>query len=833
MRRSWVPVLAVLTASGVLGPAAVGSAAPPGQADGRLVEADTFTDTAGPLAAGEFEVAVLSTRAATVTAGDALVGIRGLTTDDAVTVTRDGADVSDRFTFDEDGVLVGLVDGLREGRNLVRVEASHPQHGTRVATLPVRNHPVTGPVFSGPHQEPFYCRTEEAGLGEPLDDDCSVEPTVEWQYFDVVEQAFRPLEDPYGDYPATTGTTTSTTGATVPYVVRIESRTVNRGITRVAVLDDPAARGTAAPYEVSEAWNDRVLYQWGASCGVGRHQGTNTTASVTTNFLDVGTGALSLPGGSVVESPLGQGYLTAASTLTTLGVHCNPVLSAETFMMVREHVAEQYGRPDLVFGNGASGGAIQQVTTMDAYPGLLDGGVPMLSFPDVVTTAMSPADCRLLLDVFEQDPGTWDELARQAVTGHRTSQVCRDWDDLFAGHLVAASGCDGAVPDEVVYDPEANPDGVRCTLQDAVVNLMGVDPATGFARRPLDNVGVQYGLQALRDGAITPEMFVALNERVGGFDIDGNLVEERMSMSADLARRMYEIGAVSGRGALAEAPSLFLATYVDPVPVLGFHDAVRSYMVRERLREHASTDRTQAIWAGLPLPNDAWRVMDDWLTGLQRAREQAGGTSDDGWSDEVVATRPEQADDACVATTGGIVDGGVDLVLDAGEVGGSCEALFAPLGSPRTVAGGPLSEDVIKCRLQPLDRGAHGVAFSDEQWARLQATFPDGVCDWSRPGVGEVDTARTWLDFGDEPGEEPTPVPNLVARSEVVRGGTAADAPAPAPGGPGPAAAGAPLPATGGGLAVVGAAALLLARVGRRRPAEGPGVGCRRPEGGA
>ena len=32
-------------------------------------------------------------------------------------------------------------------------------------------------------------------------------------------------------------------GRVVPFVVRVESSTINRGITRVAVLDDPASRG--------------------------------------------------------------------------------------------------------------------------------------------------------------------------------------------------------------------------------------------------------------------------------------------------------------------------------------------------------------------------------------------------------------------------------------------------------------------------------------------------------------------------------------------------------------------------------------------------------------
>ena len=48
-----------------------------------------------------------------------------------------------------------------------------------------------------------------------------------------------------------------------------------------------------------------------------------------------------------------------------------------------------------------------------------------------------------------------------------------------------------------------NPTGARCDVYDHAVNVWGKDPKTGFARRPLDNVGIQYGLGALNSGVIT------------------------------------------------------------------------------------------------------------------------------------------------------------------------------------------------------------------------------------------------------------------------------------------------------------------------------------------
>mgnify|MGYP001344899446 CR=1 FL=1 len=49
-----------------------------------------------------------------------------------------------------------------------------------------------------------------------------------------------------------------------------------------------------------------------------------------------------------------------------------------------------------------------------------------------------------------------------------------------------------------------------------------------------------------------------------------------------------------------------------------------------------------------------------------------------------------------------------------------------------------VAANVLKCTLEQPSRDAYAVAFSDAEWQRLQAIFPNGVCDWSQPGVGQV-----------------------------------------------------------------------------------------------
>jgi hypothetical protein len=75
-------------------------------------------------------------------------------------------------------------------------------------------------------------------------------------------------------------------------------------------------------------------------------------------------------------------------------------------------------------------------------------------------------------------------------------------------------------------------------------------------------------------------------------------------------------------------------------------------------------------------------------------------------------------------------------------------------------AGEPLTDDVLKCRLKPMDRISYfPVLFSNDQWAQLQAAFPGGVCDYTMPGVNQQPTIP-WLTYTNGPAGQPMgPVP--------------------------------------------------------------------------
>jgi len=70
--------------------------------------------------------------------------------------------------------------------------------------------------------------------------------------------------------------------------------------------------------------------------------------------------------------------------------------------------------------------------------------------------------------------------------------------------------------------------------------------------------------------------------------------------------------------------------------------------------------------------------------------------------------------------------------------------------NPRFQAGGPLSADVLKCQLKPVDAHDYKVPLSHDEKARLDAIFPEGVCDYSKPGVNHVPVVP-WASLGPSP----------------------------------------------------------------------------------
>ena len=120
----------------------------------------------------------------------------------------------------------------------------------------------------------------------------------------------------------------------------------------------------------------------------------------------------------------------------------------------------------------------------------------------------------------------------------------------------AQEGCiESVVPPSIIFNPVSNPTGIRCTLWDNMVNVYGKDPSTGYARRTLDNTGVQYGLQALLDGDINMKRFLDLNEFIGGYDNNGDFQPGRSVADPEALKIAYQTGRLNtGAGNWTSVP---------------------------------------------------------------------------------------------------------------------------------------------------------------------------------------------------------------------------------------------------------------------------------------
>jgi hypothetical protein len=677
---------------------------------------DTGTGTTAPQGAAP-GVTVLSSKPEYVSGGDALVEVAlpAGASASQVSVTLNGAAASAVPAMGAaSGAVRLLVSGMKDGANTLGVSVP----GSATGTLQVTNYPITGPILSGPHLTPYECRTVESGLGNPLDANCSAARKIEY-FYRALDNTYKPLADPLAR-PGDLRTTVTNDGRTVPYIVRVDSGTINRAIYRIAILDEPTAASVSAAQHVPTAgWNRKLVVSFGGGAGTQYNQGTNAaTAPLNDLFLS-------------------RGFAHAVSTELVNQQHGNAVLQGEKLMMLKEYFIERYGVPKWTAGSGGSGGAIQQQVITQIYPGLLDGIQPSQAFPD--STLHTP-DCGLFRKFFRTaDPAVWTGPKREAVEG-LTNGTCAAWEASFVPVYTATNAPGCALNDVTkLYHPIYNPKGARCTVQDMRANIYGRQPDTGFARKPQDNVGLQYGLVAVKNGEITPEEFVQLNEGMGGNDIDGGFVANRNVGDPIALKAAYESGLLNGGGGgLANVPILHFRPYTDAVGDI--HSRERDFTIRARLQNALGRSDHQVIWVGprtgFSLAAQAIDTMNAWLDAM--AADPAPLSTD-----KVVRNKPADAVDACFDAAGNRTN---EVATLTGT--GFCNTLYPPHSEPRLKAGAPLANDVLKCQLKPIVAADYAPAtMTTAQLARLRAVFPTGVCDFTKPGVEQTKIKGTYQKY--------------------------------------------------------------------------------------
>jgi hypothetical protein len=702
-------------------------------------------------AVNQVTIRVLSDRADAIGGGDALVGVflpSGVDPSSA-RVTLGGKAVTSDFApgrlaglmsgvpahnllglDSQANALIGLVTGLQLGPNVLK--AVLPDGSG--AQITITDHPIGGPVLSGPQVKPWTCN---AGA---LDAQCDRAPSYQYFYMPAAASSapdpssFQRPDSRFQSYdpssPPPVGAVAETTtdgGQTVPFIVRVETGTTDRGQYSIGVLYDPSKPWS--PWTPQKGWDHKLLLMGGPGCGISYTEGSAP------NIL--------------YAHALRRGLAVASNALAATGSDCNVVTQAESELMTKERLTDEYGLIRYTLGIGGSGESVVQQAVANAYPGIYDGLIPDASFPDAWSLLAVPDDCTQLQRYWEAPASwgpevAWTPAQISAVEGGDIPSACAAMSALFEPLFVPTTA-NSAVPAAQTYSPTANPCGVRTTLWDYSVNVVGRRPRSvwtapekacgrGFANRPLDNIGAEYGLGALQTGQLTPAQFADLNAKLGGRDIDYNWIAQRTT--ADPAG----LAAAYRSGEIDEANNVY-------VPIIDvrtqanteLHDTYHSYSMRARLdRAHGNHDN-QVIWLNQGesgfvidpiLEGQAFDLMNTWLNAIE------ADPSSGSFAQKVVSDKPAAAVDRCTAAAG---------IAAPCVVPGS--------GSPRMGAGAPLTDDVYTCQLKPLRRADFpaAVTFTIGEWAQLQSAFRSGVCDYSRPGVGQQPTVP-WLTHQDPQG---------------------------------------------------------------------------------
>jgi hypothetical protein len=787
-----------------------------------------------------FAIETLSSTPTQVTGGDVLVRIQvpGSRPLRRVRVFRNREEVTGVFAREKGRhALIGLVDGLELGWNFLTVSPDRTGPD-RAAWLLVKNHPVSGPIFSGPQQQPFVCTTARMGLGQPLVDnmdelgipvaledadgnyprdgrgyptaeaeivgwskDCAAETRIEYRYR-TTGGSFEPLADPTAPLPPDIATTRTLKGRKVPYIVRWERGTINRFVYSVAMLAPTTELDPLDPDD--SLWNGRLVFALQGGVAIGYTQGTTGTSAMLPHDL------------------LSLGYAVLSSTGLRTDTNYNLQLGGETALMLKEHFVESHGVPLYTVGVGGSGGANQQHIYGQNHPGLLDAAIPQYSYSDMVTQTIHVGDCELLehyFDVTDAGNPKWlDVENRQAIQGlnaswhpkNQSEDEAVQWNLIYhffydaLGIPIPERDPESAVPAltecrrawfglaPLVLNPTftnvsdldklaQGVEGVEWTHWADMVNVYGVDEF-GFARVPWDNVGVQYGLQALRDGVITPEEFLHLNANVGTWKESRDLVNEGFPFVGDInlddfdpwsSRNML----LSPDGGVTPAPrregdlEAIAAAYESgmvftgklEIPIidwrhyleheLDMHHTHQSFATRQRLIRGKGNADNQVIWFtdGRPEPAfdqtpEAFEVIDKWMANIRAHPRRS-----------VAQNKPRRAVDRCFDSEGEEIARG-DHVWDGilnDRPPGPCTQQFPIYKSSRMVAGGPIRGGIFKCQLQTvadaISKGIYGSWVpSVAERARLEEIFPTGVCDWTLPDAGRPPPRR-------EPGHRRSP----------------------------------------------------------------------------
>lgn len=649
--------------------------------------------------------------------------------------------------------------------------------------------PIT-PLFAKNVAQPFYCRTLDSGLGPPQVDNqegfgfpvyeydsdgspkklvgysenCSLPTHIRYFYNRVGTDKFYPYDENVDDV-----ATFEFNGKSIPFIVKVEIGTINRFIYSIIMLhgDQPLAQNRGQEY-----WNRKLLYYFHGGVGIGKHQG-KLKLSKTLHHL---------------KDQLAQGYAALYSTGNQTSVHYHIPLAEDTALRVKKQFTSQYGPPLFTIGVGGSGGAIQQYLFAQNDRGLLDGIIPLYSYPDMMTQIRFSFDCELLEYYFDVTDGdnprwqTWENktliqgMNADSKIENRFGKYNRfaslfkfQWARSSEGASECTNGWRGLTPyvnnptlsrKPKHFTPELRND-LHFTLWDDLRRIVGRDES-GYARVPWGNQGVQYGLQAWLGGQIETDEFLKLNRKIGTWKPPQELIPEKFwyftgdynprnfdmhsahnmqqSLEADgvaprssgdlkAIRRIYHGGLVFfGR---VDVPVFDVRHYLEAK--LDMHHLSASFNSRARILAYQGHSDNMVLWVTkrphTPV-SEVISLMDEWLSNMSKGLDMA-------------AAKPKKVVDSCFNEEGKRLAAGPtvwDGPWNQSEKNGECLEHYPSFSNSRMVAGESWLNLSFQCQRHSVQaavsEGAYGDLVDPKTVKALEAIFPDGVCDFSLPPAG-------------------------------------------------------------------------------------------------
>lgn len=648
------------------------------------------------------------------------------------------------------------------------------------------------PLFAGPKQYPFLCQTIESELGqpnvdnqnqygvpvfEPLPDGSRSDKVVGYSmdcglptrlhYFSQSEQTTdqgKPIFDRHDDQmPAL---------AEEPeLLVRVESGTINRF---VYVLLMPTSRNDRRDQPDLSRWNGKAVYHFKGAVGIGFQQGQARFQRLLRDM----------------KPALDQGFAVMYSTGTETDFHYNAWLQEDTALRVKRQFTARFGAPDYTIGFGDSGGGLQQYLMAQNHPGLIDGGVAIIAYPDMVTQVTYGLDCELLEYYFDHlatDKDFWVAAERRSwIQGLSFSDTFKE-NEIDQIHTITSY--------LNFRSPPIRKGGTECNRNWRGISANANNPhfSTQYPRYsqavnqqnfwnhwqdnrdvygtdnegrglvPTSNEGVQYGLEAWKDGRISAAQFIDINAKVGSWKSQTQMQQERLwlaSNDSNLLRftpygehNMTHNGTAMNpaprlKGSLAAAkgawhsgnvfqgrisiPVIDVRPYQDKKPDM--HHSWSAISTRSRIINQQGSNRYQTIWMSEPGYRARWDAFDAMVRWMD---ERKSGTLSQ-------TSIPDYAQDRCIDVNGQVIHTGSNVWNGRwnGQKDGACTQQMPFFQSSRQVAGdGPTASHLL-CKLIPvrqaIEKGIYAPLDVAPYWQALTTIFPNGVCDYSQPDPGSL-----------------------------------------------------------------------------------------------